>query len=185
MNEKMLIEAIYLVAGMIDNLVFGGTIFGDSEEKSTYRDKNPLIGRRMKVGDNSYCIDKETGCDAALYGKEVVVVSSPYKEEVSRCCDKEHLFIDVASLDSGRRYRVLFRESWLIPEDEAQGVETQDFTDSPDVEDSVKPRNYWTWETISKEASKYKSRIEFKRGSRGAYDAALRLGCMGVLFPKY
>ena len=185
MYEKMLIEAIYLVAGMIDNLVFGNTTFGDSEEKSTYREKNPLIGRRMKVGDNSYCIDKETGCTAALYGKEVVVVSSPYKEQSEHFPYKEHLFIDVASLDSGRRYRVLFRESWLIPEDKPQDIESQDFTDSPDVEDSVKPRNYWNWETISKEASKYKSRIEFKRGSRGAYDAALRMGCMGVLFPKY
>ena len=83
----------------------------------TYAERHPLIGRRMKVQDNSWIIDKETGCETDLYGREVVVVSDPYKEIIYTRWDDspiERLFVDVASLDTGRRYRVLFRESWLI-----------------------------------------------------------------------
>ena len=86
--------------------------------KSGYgKEINPLIGRRYKVGDNSYIKDLATGIEGVgLYGREVIIVSEPYAEVV-HCVGlppKEHLFVKVFSTDSGRDYRVLFNESWLI-----------------------------------------------------------------------
>jgi hypothetical protein len=181
-SKSAVIAAIAEVAGMIDFILFGGETKNESSNL-TYAEKHPLIGRRMIVKDNSYIIDKETGLDCGLYDKEVVIVSDPYRETVhSRFVgDHEHLFVDVASLDSGRRYRVLFNEDWLIDENIAPKVEVEDEEDDYEV----KPRGYWNEDTITRESRKYPSRIAFKHGSRGAYDAALRLGMMDDLYPKY
>ena len=116
-------------------------------------------------------------------GKEVVIVSSPYKVDVKESWEKEpcyHIFVDVASLDSGRRYRVLFNEGWLIDEKTAPKVEVNVETNENNV--SPKPRNYWTPERVEEESKKYSSRIAFKKGSRGAYDAALNYRMMDSLF---
>ena len=37
-------------------------------------------------------------------------------------------------------------------------------------------KKYWTYKRVRKEAKKYKTRTEFKSGSRGAYNVALNLG---------
>ena len=77
---------------------------------------NPLIGRLYVPTDNSYAIDKETGIDVnGLVGKEYVIVSEPYVKGV-KVLDKmiERLFIDVFSIDSGRKYRVLFQENCIV-----------------------------------------------------------------------
>lgn len=80
-------------------------------------DKHPLIGRRYIVSDNSYAIDKESGADVhGLHDKEYVIVSDPYVEEITNIIgDKiKHLFVDVFSLRSARKYRVLFQERNVI-----------------------------------------------------------------------
>jgi len=47
------------------------------------------------------------------------------------------------------------------------------------------PRNIkWTEDTIRKEASKYKSKIDFKRGNESAYITSIRLGMINSLFPN-
>ena len=38
------------------------------------------------------------------------------------------------------------------------------------------PRGYWTKERVLREASKYKLRSDFQKGSRGAYDRARDMG---------
>ena len=43
-------------------------------------------------------------------------------------------------------------------------------------EEIIKPCNYWTYERCYKEAKKYKCKVDFQRGKRGAYKAALREG---------
>jgi predicted GIY-YIG superfamily endonuclease len=40
----------------------------------------------------------------------------------------------------------------------------------------LKPRGYWTKENCQKESLKYKTRLEFQKGSRGAYLSSLRNG---------
>lgn len=181
-NKAMVISAIGVVAGLIDNILGVSAPKKETKSNLTYAEKHPLIGRRMIVKDNSYIIDKETGLDCGLYDKEVVIVSDPYREVVhsSIVGDHEHLFIDVASLDSGRRYRVLFDEGWLIDEKTAPKVEVNVETNENNV--SPKPRNYWTPERVEEESKKYSSRIAFKKGSRGAYDAALNYRMMDSLF---
>lgn len=42
--------------------------------------------------------------------------------------------------------------------------------------DICKPQNYWTYERCHEEAKKYTCRVDFQRGKRGAYKAALRNG---------
>ena len=89
-----------------------------NEEEDT--DKHPLIGRRYIVNDNSYAIDKESGLRVGgLHGKEYVIVSDPYVEDVADIyCEEEHkhLFVDVFSIDSARKYRVLFQENGIVAE---------------------------------------------------------------------
>jgi len=46
-----------------------------------------------------------------------------------------------------------------------------------DVKDSkIKPRGFWTKENCQKESLKYKTRFEFLKGSRGAYESSRRNG---------
>jgi len=45
-------------------------------------------------------------------------------------------------------------------------------------------RGYWTPETISKEAEKYKTRSEFQDKNQTAYNKAYRLGILDQLFPE-
>lgn len=82
-------------------------------------DKHPLIGRRYIVSDNSYAIDKESGCEVSgLHDKEYIIVSDPYVDEVEFFGIRhKHLFVDVFSTDSARKYRVLFCENGVVKED--------------------------------------------------------------------
>lgn len=78
---------------------------------------NPLIGRFYVPTDNSYAIDKETGIDVdGLDGKEYVIVSEPYVQDVKTFVGTSvrRIFIDVFSIDSGRKYRVLFKENNIV-----------------------------------------------------------------------
>ena len=45
-----------------------------------------------------------------------------------------------------------------------------------DMEEVVKPKGYWSKENCQKESLKYKTRLEFKKGSGSAYGSSLRNG---------
>ena len=81
-------------------------------------DKHPLIGRRYIVSDNSYALDHETGVDVSgLDGKEYIIVSDPYVAEVeSKWAGNtyERMFVDVFSVRSAKKYRVLFQERDVV-----------------------------------------------------------------------
>ena len=113
MNKNINFLLALLVADALFDALFISAILAPSTEDE---DEHPLIGRRYKVGGNSYIIDKESGLDGGLYGREVIIVSDPYVETVKDRIigDHDHLFVDVFSTDSGRKYRVLFNEGWLI-----------------------------------------------------------------------
>lgn len=118
MNKNInFLFALLLADALFDAIVFSAlSATSTKEEEET--DKHPLIGRRYKVGDNSYIKDLKTGCEGGLYGRETIIVSDPYTEEIESFGVKhEHLFVNVFSTDSGRDYRVLFNEGWLIDED--------------------------------------------------------------------
>lgn len=105
---------------MADIALLNSILTPPQEEDDT--DKHPLIGRRYIVNDNSYAIDKETGIDVhGLHGKEYIIVSDPYVEEVKPIFKDEEpfkkIFVDVFSIDSARKYRVLFQERGLVEED--------------------------------------------------------------------
>ena len=111
-----------IVADLLTDIAFLASVYGNEEKDEDFKDKHPLIGRRYKVGDNSYIKDIESGVDSGigLYGREVIIVSDPYVEETKEFWQNEptkHLFVNVFSTDSSRKYRVLFDEGWLINEE--------------------------------------------------------------------
>lgn len=116
MNKNFANIALVLLA--IDatlDLIFLNSLFGS--DTSTDEDEHPLHGKRYVPQDNSFVIDKETGLEVGgVFGKEFIIVSDPYKEKVKRIWggETEHLFVDVFSLRSARKYRVLFQEEWIV-----------------------------------------------------------------------
>ena len=91
------------------------SILAPKQEDDT--DKHPLIGKRYIVYDNSYAIDKESGASVSgLHDKEYVIVSDPYVEEITNIVGVKvkYLFVDVFSLRSARKYRVLFQERYVL-----------------------------------------------------------------------
>lgn len=105
---------------MSDIALLNSILTPSQEEDDT--DKHPLIGRRYIVNDNSYARDKETGLEVGgLHGKEYIIVSDPYVAEVEPFFKggepHSHLFVDVFSTDSARKYRVLFQERSVVKED--------------------------------------------------------------------
>jgi len=119
MNKKTAKAILALVAlDIATDIAFLNSLANKQEEET---DKHPLIGRRYIVTDNSYAIDKETGVEVSgLHEKEYIIVSDPYADEVeSRWTgDKhKHMFVDVFSTDSARKYRVLFQERNVVKED--------------------------------------------------------------------
>lgn len=107
-----------LILDVASDIAFLNSLLYDSSTEEEDTDKHPLIGKRYIVTDNSYAIDKETGVDVSgLHGKEYVIVSDPYMEEVEfRWSGEKHkyMFVDVFSLRSARKYRVLFEEKDVI-----------------------------------------------------------------------
>lgn len=119
MNKNInFLFALLLADALFDALFLSAVLSPSAEKDEEETDKHPLIGRRYKVGDNSYIKDKETGLEGmGLYGREVIIVSDPYVETAGAFVEREHLFVDVFSTDSARKYRVLFSEDWLIDEE--------------------------------------------------------------------
>ncbi len=74
-----------------------------------------LRGKFYTPNDNSWAKDLEAGCNASgLVGKRMVIVSDPYEAFVKEPWMDEPLnkvFINVFSIESGRKYRVLFSEN--------------------------------------------------------------------------
>jgi hypothetical protein len=116
------ISQIILILAILDvltDIYFLNAILNPPQEKEeTDTDKHPLIGRRYIITDNSYAIDKESGVEVSgLNGKEYIIVSDPYVDEVeSRWTGSKHklMFVDVFSLRSARKYRVLFCENGIV-----------------------------------------------------------------------
>lgn len=50
--------------------------------------------------------------------------------------------------------------------------------------EKTKPHGYWTYEHCKEEAAQYQSRADFRKGSSGAYDAALNKGWLDEFFPN-
>ena len=116
MNKNIFATIAAIVAiDLINDILFLNSIFSD--EGAEDAEKHPLIGRRYIVSDNSYAIDTESGVSVGgLHGKEYIIVSDPYVEEITNIIGNkaEHLFVDVFSVRSARKYRVLFQEMGVI-----------------------------------------------------------------------
>lgn len=116
MNKNFANIALVLLA--IDatlDLIFLDSLFGNNT--STDEDDCPLHGKRYVPQDNSYVVDKDTGVEVSgVVGKEFIIVSNPYKEKVKHIWgdETEHMFVDVFSLRSGHKYRVLFEENCIV-----------------------------------------------------------------------
>lgn len=104
------------ILDILTDIAVLNALFAPKQEEDP--DKHPLIGKRYVVKDNSYAIDKETGVDVSgLDGKEYVIVSDPYVAVVeSKWTGNkyERMFVDVFSLRSARKYRVLFQERDVV-----------------------------------------------------------------------
>lgn len=114
--KKDITTAFFALAilDLMADIAFLNSILATKQEEDT--DKHPLIGRRYIVTDNSYAIDKESGVRVSgLHDKEYIIVSDPYVEEVEFIgIEREYLFVDVFSVRSARKYRVLFQERNVI-----------------------------------------------------------------------
>lgn len=81
-----------------------------------------------------------------------------------QCCEEARKYKTKIEFrnNSRRAYDAAYHHNWM-----------KDFTW---FEEIIKPCNYWTYERCYKEAKKYKCKVDFQRGKRGAYKAALREG---------
>ena len=117
MNKDILANILTLaILDVAADIAFLNSILATKQEEDT--DKHPLIGKRYIVSDNSFAIDKESGVSVSgLHDKEYIIVSDPYVEEVKPIYTEEffeYLFVDVFSVRSARKYRVLFQERNVI-----------------------------------------------------------------------
>lgn len=121
MKKKTYNALMGLIAlDILSDIHFLNTILAHSPKQEEYGDKHPLIGKRYIVEDSSYAIDKEAGVEVSgLNGREYVIVSDPYVAEIeSKWTGNkyERMFVDVFSLRSARKYRVLFQEKSIVEE---------------------------------------------------------------------
>ena len=106
------------ILDVANDIAFLNSILYGNKEEDEDTDKHPLIGKRYIVTDNSYAIDKESGVEVGgLQGKEYIIVSDPYVEDTESIYSEmvnKHLFVDVFSIRSARKYRVLFQEKDIV-----------------------------------------------------------------------
>lgn len=120
MKNTIMANLLALVAlDVATDIAFLNSLFYGNKEDNEDTDKHPLIGKRYIVTDNSYAIDKESGARVGgLHDKEYIIVSDPYAEKVYPFFSKEEginqLFVDVFSIRSARKYRVLFQEKNIV-----------------------------------------------------------------------
>lgn len=75
-----------------------------------------ILGRTLKVNDNSYCRHLATMTDGRLFRQCVTIVSEPYlwfDNDRNPKYARYHLMVDVVT-ENGKKYRVLFNEDGLI-----------------------------------------------------------------------
>jgi len=75
-----------------------------------------ILGRTLKVNDNSYCLHLATKTEGRLFRQCVTIVSEPYlwfDNDSNPKYAAYHLMVDVVA-EHGKKYRVLFNEDGLI-----------------------------------------------------------------------
>ena len=75
-----------------------------------------ILGRTLKVNDNSYCRHLATMTEGRLFRQCVTIVSEPYlwfDNDKNPKYAYYHLMVDVVA-EHGKKYRVLFNEDGLI-----------------------------------------------------------------------
>ena len=82
--------------------------------------KPSVVGRIIIPQDNSYATSLETGCETRVYGKRFVCLSEPYVKEFPLFYDGGSIhkveMVKVASVETGRKYEVMFAEEFLVSE---------------------------------------------------------------------
>lgn len=82
--------------------------------------KPSVVGRIIIPQDNSYATSLETGCETRVYGKRFVCLSEPYVKEFPLFYDGGSMhkveMVKVASVETGRKYEVMFAEEFLVSE---------------------------------------------------------------------
>lgn len=82
--------------------------------------KPSVVGRTIIPQDNSYATSLETGCETRVYGKRFVCLSEPYVKEFPLFYDGGSIhkveMVKVASVETGRKYEVMFAEEFLVSE---------------------------------------------------------------------
>lgn len=81
-----------------------------------------IIGKRIRVFDNSYCtrLDKHIDMHQDLYGKDFIIISEPYRKQVHKGTDLRIYgvnyedMVKVRSQRTGYEYEVMFREDWIV-----------------------------------------------------------------------
>lgn len=116
MKDTIMANILALAAlDVANDIAFLNSLFYGNKEDNEDTDKHPLIGKRYIVTDSSYAIDKESGAEVrGLHGKEYIIVSDVYVETAGHIVEKEYLFVDVFSIRSARKYRVLFQEKDIV-----------------------------------------------------------------------
>lgn len=103
MNKNEIINAIGMVAGLIDAIV-------EQEVKN-----NSVIGKYMVVRSSSSAVSLDTKAMANINGILVQIVSEPYaKKTFGLLGEVEIEVVKVRSMVTNREYEVPFSESWLV-----------------------------------------------------------------------
>lgn len=114
MNRNINILLALLAIDALLDAIFLESLFGSAPTDED-EDEPSLRGKFYTPDDNSWAKDLEAGCDTGgLVGKRMVIVSDPYEASIKEPWMDEpitNVFIDVFSIESGRKYRVLFHEN--------------------------------------------------------------------------
>lgn len=103
MNKNEIINAIGMVAGLIDAIV-------EQEVEN-----NSVIGKYMVVRSSSSAVSLDTKAMANINGILVQIVSEPYaKKTFGILGEVEIEVVKVRSMITNREYEVPFSESWLV-----------------------------------------------------------------------
>jgi hypothetical protein len=76
-----------------------------------------IIGRLYCPKDNSYIKRLDNGKEGMLYDVWCRIISEPYLSTSyvsTNGKESQDMFVNVASVETGIEYRVLFSESWLL-----------------------------------------------------------------------
>lgn len=99
----------------LDSGIFYRVLFSEDDIIENHKEQqDSVIGRKIKVNDNSYSQLLGTSVHPHIYGETLVIITDPYIDTETEF-GKSHIFVNAIG-KRGNIYRVLFNEDALVEE---------------------------------------------------------------------